>query len=87
MHTYHFTFTLADDPRDLTDWSNALYEAGGDDSSPGIFSGTPYVSFDRAAATLEDAIRSAAENVRNAGLIIVRCEIDAEELAELLAVT
>lgn len=84
MQTYHFTFTLADDPRDLVVWSNALYEAGGDDSSPGICSGRLYASFDRDAATLEEAIRSAAEVVRQAGLQILRCEIDAEELAELL---
>jgi len=84
MQTYHFTFTLADDPREIVAWSNAIFEAGGDDSSPGICSGRLYASFDREAATLEDAIRTAAEVIHRAGLQIVRCEIDADELAELI---
>ncbi len=85
MQTYRFTFSLADDPRKFEVWADALYEAGGDDSSPGVLSGMPYVSFDREAETLQDAIRSAAEVVRSAGMTILRCEIDAEELKELIA--
>lgn len=85
MSTYHFTFWLADDPRGLETWSNALYEAGADDGSPGLQSGKAYVSFDREADGLETAIRTAAETVQAAGLLILRVEIDAEELAELIA--
>ncbi len=85
MQTYHFTFSLADDARDLETWSNALYEAGADDSSPGICTGQLYASFDREAPTLEDALRSAAAHIQAAGLTIVCCEIDAAELAELIA--
>ncbi len=85
MRIYHFTFSLSDDARPLDEWSNAVYSAGGDDSSCGISNGLPFAAFDREAASLEEAIGSAARQVQAAGLIILRCEIDAEELAELFA--
>lgn len=78
--TFSFTFWLDDDPRDLLDWSNALYEAGGDDSSPGERSGKPYVAFDREAESFEDAVRSARECVLAAGLRVLRCEIEEAEM-------
>lgn len=84
MQSYQFTFLVADDPRDLAAWSDALYEAGGDDSEPGIDKRGHYVYFDREAATMDDALRSAAETIRKAGLIIVRCQIEAEELTDVV---
>jgi hypothetical protein len=85
MRTYHFTCWLSDDPREFEVWADALYEAGGDDSSPGVQTGKPYVSFHREANGLETALRTAAVTVHAAGLSILRVEIDAEELAELIA--
>lgn len=79
--TFHFTLWLADDPRELLDWSNELYEAGADDSSPGISNGQPYVAFHRDAASFEDAVRSAHRDVQTAGCRVLRCEIEADELA------
>jgi len=78
---YEFKLWLADDPRDLDEWSGALLAAGADDSSPGISCGKPYVTFHRDAASLEEAIRSAHQDVVTAGLRVLRLEIEAEELA------
>ncbi len=86
MQTYRFTLTLAPDPRDFLIWANALYEAGGDDCTPAISNGQPLVAFDRAGATLEAVLCSASKTVQAAGMSILRCEIDAEELAELTLV-
>ncbi len=81
MTVHCFTFTLADDPRDLLEWSNALYEAGGDDTSPGERDGKLHVSFHREADTLEDALRSARRTVQAAGLRVVSCEIPEAAMA------
>lgn len=78
--TFAFTFVLDDDPRDLLDWSNALFEAGGDDSSPREHCGIPYVAFDREAESFEEAVRSARECILAAGLRILRCEIEEAEM-------
>ncbi|WLD11307.1 hypothetical protein [Planctellipticum variicoloris] len=79
--TFEFTLWLADDPRDLLDWSNALYDAGADDSHPGVCNGELYATFHRNAATMEDAIRSARRQLDSIGLHVTRCEIPEAQLA------
>lgn len=81
MRQFSFTLWLADDPRDVDDWSHALYEAGASDSTCGISNGQLFVDFDRQAASLEDAIRSAHRNVQAAGLRVLRCEMEEAEMA------
>ncbi len=81
MRVYEFTLWLADDARDLDDWSHAVYEAGGDDSTCGLRSGQFYAAFGREAASLEAAIRSASETVRAAGMQVLRCEIEQDQMA------
>lgn len=81
MRTYEFTLWLEHDSRDLEEWSNALYESGGDDGAAGETHGQPFVSFLREASSLEDAIRSASETVRAARLTVLRCEIQQEHMA------
>jgi hypothetical protein len=81
MRQFSFTLWLADDPRDVDDWSHALYEAGGSDSTCGISNGRLFAAFDREAVSLEDAIRSAHGNVATAGLRVVRCEMEVEDMA------
>ena len=78
---FEFTFWLMGEPRELLDWSNELYEAGADDSSPGISNGRPYVAFHREAASFEDAVRSARRDVQAAGCRVLRCEIEEQEFA------
>lgn len=82
---FSFTVWVKDDPRDLVEWSNALYEAGGSDSLAGVSNGRPYVAFDREADTLDAALRSALQTVQAAGLQVEHCEIPAEEALAIAA--
>ena len=79
---FEFKLWLAPDrsKRKLLEWSNALFEAGADDCSPGVHIGKPYVSFHRQAKSFEEAVRSAYRDVQNAGCRVLRCEIDQEEM-------
>ena len=81
MTMHRFTLWLADDPRDLLEWSNALYEAGGDDCSPGDTDGRLHATFHREAESIEEAIRSARDTVQSAGLRVVSCEIPEAAMA------
>lgn len=80
-HEYEFTFWLTADSRELDDWSHAIYEAGGDDSSCGISNGSAFVTFHREGQSLEAAILSAMKTVRSAGMQVLTCEIAPEQLA------
>ena len=48
--------------------ANALFEAGCDDATPSLRFGTVYLTFDREAATLREAILSAIRDVLAAGI-------------------
>jgi len=56
---------------------NALYEAGCDDGTIVTRNRVTYITFDRKAASLEQAIRSATADVRAAGFEIKRVEMPA----------
>jgi|ERR1700722_11308366 len=89
----HFTFTLNfalpkrdDDPEQYLD---ALYEAGCDDASVGVGQlGMLGLDFTREAATAEDAIRSAIDNVRAAiaGITLVQAGPDIVGLTEMATI-
>jgi len=81
MQAWTFRVWLSASPDDLLDWSNALFEAGCDDSTPGTFEGRAHTDFHRNAETLDDAIRSAVEDVHKAGLTIDTIEINESEIA------
>jgi len=86
MQTYGFTIQVQEIPdNDLDRWSDLLWEAGCDDSSPGIFCGQPYVHFDREARSLDAAIASAVAAVRSTGVMIERVELADDELAAVTA--
>ena len=53
----------------------ALYEAGCDDSTIVTRKGVTFIAFDRKADSLEQAIRSATANVREAGFDVKRIEM------------
>ena len=55
----------------------ALYEAGCDDGTIVTRNRVTFIAFDRKAASLEQAIRSAAANVRAAGFEVKRVEMPA----------
>ena len=78
---FEFILWIAPESRELLDWSNALFEVGADDCSPGEHCGKPYLAFHREAASLEEAVRSARCHVQVAGCRVLRCEITEEEMA------
>jgi hypothetical protein len=80
MNKYHFTLVVSD-PVELTEsLADALYSAGCDDATPGTCEGVLSIDFHREARSLEEAIRTAIENTRAAGLETSRVEIDAVAL-------
>jgi len=75
METYSFRIILAD-ADDIVDdmthekmleMSDAVFEAGCDDSTPGVYCGELDVTFSREAENMVDAIRSAVEQVESVG--------------------
>lgn len=81
MNKYEFTLILAASLELTEDIADALFAAGCDDGTPGTCNGVFSIDFHREAASLEDAIRSAIEDVRTAGYDVARVEIEAEAVA------
>ena len=77
MQQYDFTLIFAESLELTPDLADALYAAGCDDGTPGTANGMLFVGFHREAATLEDAICSAIEDVRRAGYAVARVEMEA----------
>jgi hypothetical protein len=77
MKTYEFDVVLKDLAEVTDDQADALFEAGCDDGTPASCNGMAWIHFDRAASSLEDAIRSAVAEVRAAGLTVSKVELDA----------
>ena len=77
MRTYEFDAFL-DSVSAITDeQANALFAAGCDDGTPACCDGHAWVHFDRAAPSLEEAIRSAVAQIQSAGFIVSKVELDA----------
>ena len=77
MKTYEFDLLL-NDVRELTDdQADALFAAGCDDGIPVSSNGAAWIHFDREAASLEEALRSAVAQVQVAGLTVSKIELDA----------
>jgi isopentenyl diphosphate isomerase/L-lactate dehydrogenase-like FMN-dependent dehydrogenase len=83
MKTYEFDVILKDVPEISDEQADALYAAGCDDATPASSNGVAWIHFDRAASTLEDAIRSSVAQVQKAGMIVARVEITADAAAAL----
>ena len=78
--THEFTLILAS--AHVTDEQcNALYDAGCADGTISTSQGVTRIDFAREAPSLEEAIRSAINNVHAAGLQVNRAEITVESLA------
>ena len=77
MHKYDFTLILAASLELPDDLADALFAAGCDDGTPGTCNGVFSIDFHREAATLEEAIRSAIEDVKTAGYEVARVEMEA----------
>ncbi len=63
--------------------ADALVGAGCDDGSPFSRLGQAGIEFDRPAASLQDAIRSAVANVHQAGYQVDRVELNQDALQSL----
>ena len=63
--------------------AEALVSAGCDDGSPFSRLGHAGIDFDRAAASLQEAIRSAVVEVRQAGFQVDRVELNQDALQTL----
>ena len=74
--TYTFILVLGGVTEITVDMSDALFEAGCDDSSPWSSEGVVSVAFDREAESLGDAIGSAVKDVARAGFSVWRVEAE-----------
>lgn len=76
MNTYEFAVILSASIELTDDMADVLFEAGCDDGIPGTSNGVFTIDFHRRARSLEEAIRSAIEDVRSAGLSVARVEME-----------
>jgi hypothetical protein len=74
METHVFKLVVTDPIDD--DGANRLYEAGADDSFPESGPEGHFIGFEREAASLEDAVMSAIDEVEQAGFEVLRVEPD-----------
>jgi hypothetical protein len=82
MHKYDFTLILTESLELTDDLADALFAAGCDDGTPGTCNGVFSIDFHREALSLEEAMRSAIEDVRAAGYEVARVEIEAEAIVQ-----
>jgi hypothetical protein len=82
MHKYDFTLILTESLELTDDLADALFAAGCDDGTPGTCNGVFSIDFHREAMSLEEAMRSAIEDVRAAGYEVARVEIEAEAIVQ-----
>ena len=75
MKTYDFEVILAAGTDMTEELADQLFEAGCDDSTPGVCCGVPVIGFSREADCLESAIRSAVADVQKAGCVVERLQI------------
>jgi len=77
MKTYEFDLHF-DGIVEITDaQADRLFAAGCDDGTPASCEGAAWIHFDREAASLEEAIRSAVAQVQSAGFAASKIELDA----------
>lgn len=84
MKTYGFTLTIKGHHVCSEEMADAIYAAGGDDSTVCSSGGVVTVAFDRRADSLDEAITSAVKTLAAAGYQVSHIEIDDETL-QLLA--
>ena len=82
MHKYDFTLILTASLELTDDLADALFAAGCDDGTPGSCHGVFSIDFHREAMSLEEAMRSAIEDVRAAGYEEARAAIEAEAIVQ-----
>ena len=73
--TYDFKLVLGDVIDVSNDEGDTLYQAGCEDGTIVTRDGTVFIRFSREAASLEEAINSAASNVNTAGFLVEHVEV------------
>ena len=76
MKTYEFDVILKGVSEADDEPADALFNAGCDDGTLASRDGVAWIHFDREAASLEEAIRSAVSQVQSAGLTVSKVELD-----------
>lgn len=76
MALFNFTLTLSGVTFGQPGLEDALYESGCHDALVCAFGHSVYMVFDRDAATLDDAIASAVENIESAGIGAIVQSVD-----------
>jgi hypothetical protein len=74
--SYNFILVLSGLLESNDSIEDALFEAGCDDALLIVRDNIPYLEFDREATSLEQAISSAIFDVKSAGAIVLRVEIE-----------
>jgi hypothetical protein len=82
MSKYEFTLVLKGSLELTEEIADKLFECGCDDGSPGTCNGVFRIDFHREASSLETAINSAIQNVRNAGLEVEQVQIEANAMPQ-----
>jgi len=76
LKCYRFTLTLAGESEMTDELQGRILSVGCDDACLWSEGGTLYLSFDREAGSLGQAIGSAVEDVERAGSAAARVEVD-----------
>jgi hypothetical protein len=84
MKTYEFDVVLKDISEITDEQADALFTAGCDDATPVSSNSLAWLHFDREAASLEEAIRSAVAQVQEAGLRAAKVELDVPSVLHVL---
>src|SRR5438045_5654463 len=85
LKTYEFDVVMKGVSEITDDQAEALFAAGCDDGTPASCNGLAWIHFDREAASLEAAIRSAVAQVQTSGLRVAKVEVDANYALSLVA--
>ena len=80
MTKYEFTLILKGRLALTEQSADKLFEAGCSDGPPGTGNGVFSIDFHREANSLQQAISSAIENVKSAGCVVERVEIEPESV-------
>jgi hypothetical protein len=83
MKTYEFDVVLKNVSEVTDEKGDALFAAGCDDGTPTCCEGVAWIHFDREAASLEEAIRSAIAQVQSVGFSVSKVELDANSAVSL----
>ena len=76
MKTYDFKLVLSDVGEVSDDEGDTLFEAGCDDGTIVSRDGVAHIRFSRESSSLEEAINSAAADVRRAGFRVAHVQVD-----------